>query len=167
MLPLKTVLFATDFSKVSDDALGVAWGLARKYRAKLLALHACAHQVLFEYEARHRADALVDELWKRVTGAADYDPEIELECLATEGPPVAVILGTAGVEGCDLIVMGTHGRTGLRRAVLGSVAEGVARAAPCPVLTVGHDRTSPTPPEGVSGDEAVLPHGFSAEYGRL
>ena len=41
----------------------------------------------------------------------------------------------------DLIVMGTHGRTGLAHFIIGSVAERVVRLAPCPVLTVGLEKS--------------------------
>ena len=42
----------------------------------------------------------------------------------------------------DLIVMGTHGRTGLAHFIIGSVAERVVRLAPCPVLTVGLEKSN-------------------------
>jgi nucleotide-binding universal stress UspA family protein len=52
------------------------------------------------------------------------------------GQPVAEIVAAAEELGANLIVMGTHGRGPLRQLFLGSTAEGVARFAPCPVLTV-------------------------------
>jgi nucleotide-binding universal stress UspA family protein len=42
----------------------------------------------------------------------------------------------------DLVVMGTHGRTGLAHFIIGSVAERVVRLAPCPVLTVGLEKSN-------------------------
>ena len=48
---------------------------------------------------------------------------------------------TANYDGKQAIVMGTHGRTGLAHFIIGSVAERVVRLAPCPVLTVGLDKS--------------------------
>jgi nucleotide-binding universal stress UspA family protein len=39
MIPLKTILHPTDFSKLSEHALRFACALARDYRARLLLLH--------------------------------------------------------------------------------------------------------------------------------
>jgi hypothetical protein len=39
--------------------------------------------------------------------------------------------------------MGTHGRTGVDRIVSGSIAERVMRHAPCAVLTVKSQRSTP------------------------
>src|SRR5262249_17512373 len=44
----------------------------------------------------------------------------------------------------DLIVTGTRGRSGLSKIVFGSVAERIFRQAPCPVITVGPNSSSPT-----------------------
>jgi len=45
----------------------------------------------------------------------------------------------AAEQSADLIVLGTHARGRLARLILGSTAEAVLRAAPCPVLAVGHE----------------------------
>ena len=52
------------------------------------------------------------------------------------GRAVPTILDLADDLGAGLVVQGSHGRRGLDRVLLGSVAEGVARRAPCPVLTL-------------------------------
>src|SRR5947207_6975817 len=52
------------------------------------------------------------------------------------GRPVAEIIAEAEERRATLIVMVTHGRGRLTQLVLGSTAEGVARMAPCPVMTI-------------------------------
>ena len=62
--------------------------------------------------------------------------KIAWENRTEEGRPANKILEYAKAINADVIVMGTHGRSGLVQMLLGSVAEEVARAAPCPVLTI-------------------------------
>ena len=54
------------------------------------------------------------------------------------------VVDYAKEESADLVVVGSHGRTGLRRVFLGSVAENVVRHAPCSVITVKVDASTPT-----------------------
>jgi nucleotide-binding universal stress UspA family protein len=61
-----------------------------------------------------------------------------------EGDPASEIVIAADEWGADVIVMGTHARGPVARVLLGSTAETVVRRAHCPVLTVGHTRTSET-----------------------
>jgi nucleotide-binding universal stress UspA family protein len=138
MLPIKTILHATDFSERSDYAFRVACALARDYQARLVVLHALPTPVIgypegvivtqpeeFRAEARASLQRLLPT-----------DPAIPIERLLTDGDPIAAIVQTAKDRNCDLIVMGTHGWTGVTRLLMGSVAEGVLRRAPCPVLTI-------------------------------
>jgi nucleotide-binding universal stress UspA family protein len=138
MLPIKTILHATDFSERSDYAFRVACALARDYQARLVVLHALPTPVIgypegvivtqpeeFRAEARANLQQLVPT-----------DPAIPIERLLSDGDPVSAIVETAKGRNCDLIVMGTHGWTGVARWLMGSVAEGVLRRAPCPVLTI-------------------------------
>jgi nucleotide-binding universal stress UspA family protein len=55
------------------------------------------------------------------------------------GLPAAEIVHVARTWEANLIVMGTRGRGRLTQFLLGSVAEAVVRAAPCPVVTIGHE----------------------------
>jgi universal stress protein A len=136
MQTISRILLATDFSRSSEQALGYAEELARRFGAELVVLH-------------------VDEALSTVPGsdlaetrraAADGElQELAIELRAKDVPARALlrpglasgeIVATAKAEHADLVVMGTHGRTGLAHALLGSVAERVLRTAPCPVLTV-------------------------------
>jgi nucleotide-binding universal stress UspA family protein len=143
MLPIKTILVATDFSSMSEHAFQFAGALARDYGARLIALHAAqplaavySETAVFVEEkdssaAREALHAL------RVNG-------VDVEYRLVEGEPAATIVDVARATDCNLIVMGTHGRGGIARVLLGSVAEDVLRRAPCPVLTVKADAAVPS-----------------------
>jgi len=144
LMPVRNVLFATDFSATSASALPYATAVCRRFGATL-----------------HAAHVFSDASLLMMTGGVDYvsmgtiyedaqnEAQEKLEQLsaAFEGIPHRnyvrhgqVWKNLAGIiedNAVDLIVVGTHGRTGLGKLLLGSVAENILRHAPCPVLTVG------------------------------
>ena len=138
MLPIRTVLHATDFSPYSDFAFRLACSLARDYRARLVVLHV-VEPPLVVYDsgslltqAGNGSNASVKEKLQRVQAPS---ADVTVEHRLVEGDPAAEILRAAGDLHANLIVLGTHGRTGVRRLLMGSVADQVVRRASCPVLT--------------------------------
>jgi nucleotide-binding universal stress UspA family protein len=139
MLPLRTILYPTDFSEPSRYAFELAHALARDYGARLVVLHVGLPPVIAYGEGvlPLDLDAYVLEANAKLRQIKSDDPAVTVEhCLVMERDPVPEILRAAEAMHCELIVMGTHGRTGLRRMLMGSVAEAVLRKARCPVLTV-------------------------------
>lgn len=141
---VKNVLFASDFSPISEAALPYAGAICRRFEGTL-----------------HLVHVLSDASLVMMSGGVDYvsmgtiyddanaEAKEKLEHIAArfEGIPhrnyirhgniwsnLAEIIA---VNNIDLIVVGTHGRKGLGKLLLGSVAESILRHAPCPVLTVG------------------------------
>lgn len=138
MLPIRTILYPTDFSPYSDVACQFACALARDYDARLILAHV-VHEPVVAYGTGPVApdmDAAEVELKSWVSLLASQFAPVTVEYRLAVGSPAAEILRLAGEVKSDLIVMGTHGRTGLGRLVLGSVAEHVLREAGCPVVTV-------------------------------
>jgi nucleotide-binding universal stress UspA family protein len=138
MLPIKTILHATDFSERSHNAFRLACALARDYKARLLVLHIVPTPVVGYPEGiiltqpeEYRAEARA-----KLQQMQPTDPAIVMERMLGDGDAATTIVDTAKNKECDLIVMGTHGWGGLTRLLMGSVAEAVVRRAPCPVLTV-------------------------------
>jgi nucleotide-binding universal stress UspA family protein len=138
MLPIRIILYPTDFSERAQAAFQVACALARDHGARLILLHVVSPPVIAYGEtitdlvivaSNERTQELLNQL-------KPADPTVPCERQFKEGDPAAQILAVAKATQCDLIVMGTHGRTGLGRLLMGSVAEQVVRRAPCPVLTV-------------------------------
>jgi len=142
-LALKKVLFATDFSPVSEGALPFAVAIARRFESSIQAVHVLAPgelqpmaesaPLLMQDTLIQRAERQMGELLSsdaflgvphdgRVRSGAEIWTEIEL---LIESDKI------------DLVVLGTHGREGLKQIVLGSIAETIFRAAPCPVMVVG------------------------------
>jgi len=141
---VRNVLFATDFSSISEIALPYAAAICRRFGSTLHAAHILADTTLL------MATGGVDYVsMGTIFDSAQADAKQKLEQMSArcEGIAHRTYIGHGPVWSClenvikqnqiDLIVMGTHGRTGLGRLLLGSVAESILRRAPCPVLTVG------------------------------
>jgi universal stress protein A len=135
MLPIKTILVATDFSPMSEHAVRFAGALARDYGARLVAVHVIHTPVAVYAETAVFVDE-PDRSAARESLQSLRVPAVEVEYRLMEGEPISTIVQVARETGADLLVMGTHGRGGLLRVLLGSVAEGVLREAPCPVMTI-------------------------------
>jgi len=140
MLPIKTVLYPTDFSAPSEYAFQVACSLARDYGAKLVVLHVdmppvTIGEVISYMEPEDYKEKLWDE-FRRLQASEPGIRDLRVETKLVEGNPAKEILAAANEIKPELIVMGTHGRTGLGRLLMGSVAEEVVRKSPFPVLTV-------------------------------
>ena len=149
-IQFKNILFATDFSPASAAAVPFASELARRYGAKLYALH-----------VRPPAVDLITppEAWRGLEEAAKEEEEqhtkellnafagIQPEILIKEGGLWSSLTNAIEENNVDLIVMGTRGRSGIQKLLLGSTAEKIFRQAPCPVLAIG-------PNAWVSGKQA-------------
>jgi len=138
MLPLHTILHATDFSDRAAYALHLACGLTRDYGARLIVLHVAMPQPVVYGEGILPVDPqlLLREAREQLNRLEVPGGNVRAERRFVEGDPATEILRVARETGASLIVMGTHGRTGLGRLLMGSVAEQVVRKASCPVLTV-------------------------------
>jgi len=146
-VPIKKIIFATDFSDTSKDAGYHALLLAQTYKAELKALHAfdsSAWNIPSQYyltsdksegifesleeETRQRGKKALKELGESF--------DLEVETIFTEGDPGHEIIRVAEELKADLIVLGTHGYTGWKRFALGSVAEFVVSHAHCAVFII-------------------------------
>jgi nucleotide-binding universal stress UspA family protein len=138
--PPRRILVAVDFGDPSSAALRLAGELARRFDAKLTAVHAetfeappyfTADQVRTierqRRSARREAERYLERHAAKLAG-------MPVGSVIADGPAARGILGAA--RGQDLIVMGTHGRRGPARWWAGSVAERVVRDARAPVLVV-------------------------------
>ncbi len=139
MIPIRTILFPTDFSPQAEYVFPLACAMARDYGARLVLLHVkpplpilYGDTVLVPPESPE----MIENLREQLRRLGETEPGVRVEPAVREGEPANEILAAAHEEACDLIVMGTHGRTGVGRLLLGSVAEQVMRKAHCPVLTM-------------------------------
>lgn len=133
----RKILFPTDFSRASQEALTYATALARDARATLLIVHV-EDPLVVASEGMFLPPPTVPnpEVKKMLMKVVPADKQVPYEHLMLLGTPAGKILSVAEEQNVDLIVMGTHGRTGFGRLLMGSVAEAVVRRAACPVLIV-------------------------------
>ena len=145
MLPLTKILWPTDFSKASYEALRTADELALHFSAELILVHAIPPVPLIPaYDTP--AGVVGASYLKEIEGTAKesldkvarerVSAEITSRQVVVLGNPADEIVTTADEVKADLIVIATHGLTGWRRFLFGSVAEKVIRMAPCPVLSI-------------------------------
>ena len=139
---LTKILVTTDFSEVSDRALGYAIALARRYDARIYLTHVInpdpfqfaepqLAQATFEKVRQAAEEGIIDIL---ISGKLRGVPH---EVLIEEGNVWPTLEKLIAEHEIDLVVAGTHGRGKLQKILIGSVAEEIFRQADAPVLTVG------------------------------
>ncbi|HWR59100.1 MAG TPA: universal stress protein [Thermodesulfovibrionales bacterium] len=144
-MKIKSILFPTDFSEGSAQAIPFVSDLTRHYGAKLYVVHVV-------YDVASAAGWYVphvnmDEMYKEIEMNAKKELEKccveelrgykDIEYKILKGVPHEEILRFADANSVAMIVIGSHSRKGLDRVIFGSTAERVVRHAHCPVLTVG------------------------------
>lgn len=146
--PIRSILFATDFSNDSERAETSVTRLARVLGCEVEVFHAIQETaVLFapyavkgypraELELREGATLRMEGCLKRF-----QDAGVTARSKIVYGFASEEILKRAEFIDVQLIAMGTRGYAGLRRYRLGSVSQRVLRDAPCNVLIAG-DRPS-------------------------
>jgi nucleotide-binding universal stress UspA family protein len=136
--PVKTVLYATDFSPGADIALPYAVSMARTHEAELMLLHVRdSKDAPFSFD---QAMASVDPL-ERLHKLSLDDNGLKYKPIFTVGfgTPDAIILEEAIAHNAGLIVMGARGAGAFSGVVShfgGGTAYRVAARAICPVLTI-------------------------------
>ena len=130
---LKHIVFATDFSETSLQALPYALSLAEENQAILTFLH-----VLSLVPADQDRDALKRHTRERLEKLMPPEPWCNPEFLVGFDFPAHGILRVARDRDADLIVMGVKRPTGIAFTLHlpWSTAAEVVNGAPCPVLTV-------------------------------
>jgi nucleotide-binding universal stress UspA family protein len=158
-ISLENVLYATDFSAISESAFPYATAICRAFGSTLHIAHVFSDTTLMimtagadniSYEAL--SDDALGSAQQKVDQIAARLGEIPNRTYVRHGGVWENLSEIAAENKIDLIVVGTHGRGGLGKLLLGSVAEDILRHAPCPVLTVG---------QGVCG-HAKLPEVYGA-----
>lgn len=143
-MEIKSILFPTDFSDGSSQALKYAVDMANRYGAKLHIIHVIYD--IAKASGWYVPHISVDQMYKEMEEGAKKELErfgVEelsgvknLERSVIMGVPHEEIVNYANKSKVDLIVIATHGRKGIDRILFGSTAAQVVRFAPCPVLTV-------------------------------
>jgi nucleotide-binding universal stress UspA family protein len=140
---VRNILFATDFSEVSEAALRYATALSLRYGSEVHVAHVLPRVKFLRpgapdpavigsiYEDAHsNAQEKIQTLSMRLRGYPH-------KTYVRHGKVAEVLADLIREQQIDMLVLGTHARTGLGKLLMGSVAEEVFRMASCPVLTVG------------------------------
>jgi nucleotide-binding universal stress UspA family protein len=141
-IPIRRVVYATDYSDSAKIGLHYAAELSRTFRADLTLLRVMDRLELWGSElighlprdiTRVREIA-VEQLQKlaELERAAD----IKIETAVIEGTPHHEITTFAEDTNADLIVLNVQSKSMLERAMLGATAERVIRSARVPVLSI-------------------------------
>jgi nucleotide-binding universal stress UspA family protein len=143
VVAIQNILFATDFSEVSEAALPYVTALSLRYGSTVHLAHVLPEVTFVRpspvdpalfgsiYEQAHSGAQ------ERIQRLADRLKGFPHETYIRHGRVSDVLSEIIREQEIDLLVLGTHGRTGLGKLVMGSVAEEIFRQAACPVLTVG------------------------------
>jgi nucleotide-binding universal stress UspA family protein len=140
--PVKHVLWATDFSEESKEALAYADQFAKTFKAKLTAVHVVPDfaPALYEVWPEVQAELIGQIEASKVSAKVKLDHMCQTggvcptKVVIAEGSPARVILDTARKTGADLIVVGRRGGSGHEPNLLGSVTHRILRGSRVPVL---------------------------------
>ncbi len=138
---LDRILFSSDFSIHSEEAMKLTCTLANRFGAHVDVVHVL--EKLPDYLMYGSGEGLVLENQGRamaIEALNELGQQLEAKGLShathlIEGVTADAISDKADRLGSDVIVMGTHGFSGFAHAVIGSVTERTLRLAPCSVLT--------------------------------
>jgi nucleotide-binding universal stress UspA family protein len=151
LFSVERILFATDFSAVSNNAASYARALARRFSSSVDIAHVFDPASVKSYEEaivsrteeerRRLVEDKLEHLREDFTAVG-----INARAVSREGHRASVsLLKIVTEQRIDLIVAGTHSKSGTERLVLGSTAEQLIRSAACPVFTVGPHAKQPPP----------------------
>jgi nucleotide-binding universal stress UspA family protein len=158
--PLKSVIYATDFSPCSQKAGEYATIAAKKFDVELIAAHAftltpSAMEIEAQAGPQAKSSQRKDLETALAAAAQQYGKGLRrVSFELVEGDPREGIPRLAIERAPSLIVLGTKGRGRLDRTIIGSVAERILRATNGPSLTVGPE-VPPCDPEK-SGFRRIL-----------
>jgi nucleotide-binding universal stress UspA family protein len=142
MLPLKRILWPTDFSAASYKSLEAAKELAARFSSELWAMHVLQPFSAFRAELTVSLPAYEHELLAGCRASLEKvlqeraGNEFQIHKILKIGRPAEEIVRFAAEEKMDLVVIATHGESVFHHFIFGSVAEKVIRIAPCPVLVL-------------------------------
>src|SRR6267154_4186471 len=146
---MKKILVPVDYSKTSTTAFDVAFEIAKKSGAEIIAMNVVEEVTTESYRVTgewHKADwedrIFTFELLKKSKAQLEKlvnDPKYSAVKITGElrvGNPYHGITTIITEKKVDLVVMGSKGHTKLEEMVIGTNTEKVVRLSHCPVLTV-------------------------------
>ena len=140
---IKKILWASDGSKESNEALRLALYLGNKFSAGMICLHVNEVHIPITHLHPSYEGLILDltresgsKFMQKFEDIAAKNPGIKFTSKVITDKVVEGIIHTAGREGADLIIMGKHGHGMIERALLGSNTLKVLRKSSIPVLSI-------------------------------
>lgn len=140
---IKKILWASDGSKESEEALKLALYTARKFDSEIICLYVNEVRIPVTHlypsyeelivDISEKTEAKFKENFKK-TG--EENPDIRFSSRIVKSNIVEGIISTSGREGADLVIMGKRGHSLIGSALLGSNTLNVLRNSSVPVLSV-------------------------------
>lgn len=155
---LERVLYPTDLSAESTDALAYALALTRSYGARLLLCNSAGSQQGVAEDAERR----LGETIARAVGAG-ADAPFDWGAIVIEGETATEVARVAAEQRIDLIVLPQQRPKGAA-TLLDSTAQAISRTAPCPVLIVPQrGDLDGTAAGGISFKRILVAYDFSGD----
>ena len=144
---MKTILYATDYSKNSVAALKYAKKLSEQLNYRLVICHVFNDLTVFDSKAISGAfpDLVMDdfkmhrkkleEFCDEYLGAVWKGPNIQLHPVENKSV-VKGILSIAEEWHAQMVVVGIQGEIALKELIIGSTTKNLIENAPCPILAV-------------------------------
>jgi len=137
----RVIVVGVDGSRHAEAALAWAFRQAELTCAPLVAVTCWEYPMNLGWTPGPPADFRPDEdarsmLEEAVAEEQRHHPDVAVEKVVVEGPPVPVLLDAAA--GAALLVVGTRGHGGFAGLLLGSVSGHCMTHAACPVVVVRH-----------------------------
>ncbi len=144
----KSILVATDGSRLSGKAVTHAIALAKALGARLVAFYASpdyplpvyAEGAIVEPMSRREYAAICKDEADRILGAIAAKAKSARvafsDARAVDSTPWRAILAAARKHRCDVLVMASHGRRGVSALLLGSETQKVLTHSKIPVIVV-------------------------------
>jgi nucleotide-binding universal stress UspA family protein len=141
---LRKILVPLDGSKLSEEALPLATGLAKLTGAEIV-LFQVTEPVNLSIFSNLTPEAIKQYNEGSQSAARDYldkitttmiDIHSSISVAMGERPVAEMIIDYSEINQCDLITISTNGRSGISRWVFGSVTDKVLHAGKKPVLVV-------------------------------
>ncbi len=143
---MKTILVATDFSTVANNAVNYATDLARHLDAKLVLLHVYSSSVavgipqLSGVPTRELEERILNVLTTAKNELhSKFGADLDISVACVHGYPTSGIREYAHKCSATLIVIGAQGSNSMIERSLGTVATAIVRDCDCPVIAVGRN----------------------------
>jgi len=143
---IKKILWPTDFSAASYEALKVAKEMASMHKAELYLAHIITPLPPFVPPPKGRPSFNVSDYLENLRLSAEkslqdvIDKKVGDELIAKtvilQGDAAGEIARFANKKNIDLIIMASHGTTGWRKFLLGSVTEKLVRISTVPMQII-------------------------------